>query len=143
MHFRILTDILEVLSDSLGDTDLTDRHTQRLHQFHSIVVCAVCRSEARHGNTDDSLAIQCEFIESLHRDEQCQCRVQTAADTYHRLLCIDMIEALGKTSHLDIQNLLTGRVHVLVLRDKRMRINLACQHKVARTHRLRALLRRV
>ena len=41
-----------------------------------------------------------------------------------------MIETFGKTCYLDIQDLLTGRLHILVLRDKRMRIDDALQFEV-------------
>ena len=124
MHILILTDILEMLGDSLGDTDLTDGDTQGLHEFDGIVVGAVGSTETWHRNTDDSLTIEVEFIERLYGNEQSQRGVESAADTNHGLLGIDMIESFGKTCHLDIQNLLAGCLHILVLGDKRMRIDL-------------------
>ena len=55
---RVMTYILEMLCHSLGDADLTDSHTEGLHQFYGIVMGAVCRTETRHSDTDDSLAVQ-------------------------------------------------------------------------------------
>ena len=47
-----------------------------------------------------------------------------------------MIEALGQTCHLDIQDFLTGIMHLLFLGDKRMGIDCALQSEVAHGYRL-------
>ena len=41
-----------------------------------------------------------------------------------------MVETLDKSCHLDIQDLLTGSLHVIVLRNKRMGIDLSRQDEV-------------
>ena len=87
-------------------------------------------SETWHRDTNDTLAIKVELIECFHGNEQSQRRVETATDTDDSFLGVDMIETFGKTCHLDIQDLLTGRLHILVLRDKRMRIDDALQFEV-------------
>ena len=88
---------------------------------------AVGSTETWHRNTDDSLTVEVEFVESLHGDEQSQRGVKSATDTDHGLLGIDMIESFGETCHLDIQDLLAGCLHILVLGNKRMGIDLTLE----------------
>ena len=131
MDLRILTDILEVLRHCLRNTDLTDSDTQSLHQFHGIVISTVCCSETRHRDADDTLAVESEFVESLHGDKQGQRRIEATADADHDLLGIDMIETFAETCYLDAEYLLTGILHILGLRDKRMGIDGTLQLEVA------------
>ena len=70
MYLRILADILKMLGNSLGNTDLTDGDTQRLHQFHRIIIGTVCGSETWHRDTNDTLAVDAKLIEGFHRDKQ-------------------------------------------------------------------------
>ena len=136
MHVLVVADVFKVLGDSLGDAYLADRHLQGLHQFHCVVVGTVGGAEARHRDADDTLTVEAQLVEGLHRHEQCQCRVEAAADANDRLLGVDVIEALGESCHLDVQDLLTAVGHILRLRDKRMRVDLACQLKLFWRHGL-------
>ena len=47
-----------------------------------------------------------------------------------------MIQTFGQTCHLDIQYLLAAVGHIIVLGDKRMRIDLTQQLKLLRCHGL-------
>ena len=132
MHFSIMTDILEMLCDSLGNTDLTDGDVQGLHQCHRIVIGAVGRAEAWHRDANDALATDAELIKRLHRDKQRQRRVETATDANDGFLSIDMIQTFGQTCHLNIQNLLTGGLHIGLLRNEGMGIDIADEFEVAR-----------
>ena len=42
---------------------------------------------------------------------------------------MSMDDALGKSHQLDIEDLLTGGIHIAAGRDKRMRIHLTLQHE--------------
>ena len=103
----------------------------------------ICGAKAWHCDANDTFAIEVEFIECLDCDEQCQGGVETTTDTNHRLLGIDMVETLGKTCHLDIQDFLTGRLHIFVLGDKRMGIDLALKFEVTYLRRLTGHLQRM
>ena len=93
---------------------------------------AICGTETWHRNTDDALTLKTQLIESLDGYQQSQRRVKTSTDAYHSLCGIDMIKALGKSCYLNIQDLLTGGLHVLSLGNKRMRINLTLELKLTR-----------
>ena len=120
-----------MLGDSLGDADLTDGDTQGQHQLDGIVVGAIGSAETWHRDTDDTLTVQVKFIEGFDSYKQSQRGVETTTDADNRLLGIDMVKPLGKTCHLDIENLLTGRLHILVFRNKRMGIDGTLQFKVS------------
>ena len=70
MYLGILANILEMLGNGLGDADLTDGDTQRLHQLHRIVIGTVCGAETWHRDTDDTLTVDAELIEGFHRYQQ-------------------------------------------------------------------------
>ena len=123
--------ILEMLCDSLCDTDLTDGDTQGLHQLDGIVVGAIGGAETWHCDTDDTFTVQVKFIEGFDGYKQSQRGIETATDADNRFLGVDMIKALCKTCHLNIENLLTGRLHILVFGNKRMGIDRTLQYKVS------------
>ena len=80
----IVTDVLKMLSDGLGNGYLHLRNTQRLHQRSGIVVRAVRGAETWHRDTDYSFAVQSQLVECAHADQQGQRRIQTTADAqYH------------------------------------------------------------
>ena len=125
-----MTYILEMLGNGLGNADFTNGDAKSLHEFDGIVVCTVGSTESRHRDTNDSLTFEAEFIECLNSYEKGKCRVKTSADTYHSRLSVDMIEAFGKSCHLDTENLLASRLHVTTLGNKGMGIDITCKHKV-------------
>ena len=124
-----MADILEMLSDSLGDTYLTDGDAKSLHEFDGIVICTVGSTESRHRYSDDSLTVEAQLVESLYGNKKSKSRVETSADTYHSRLGIDMIESFGKTCHLDIKYLLTSGLHITTLRNERMGIDIPCKYE--------------
>ena len=85
MHLLIMAYILKMLGHSLGNTDFTDSHAQCLHQFNGVIVRTIRRSEAWHRDTYDTLSIEVEFVESLHRHKKCQRGVKAATDAYNGL----------------------------------------------------------
>ena len=80
-----MADIFKMLRNSLGNTDFANGNTERIHQRHRIMMGTVGGTKARHGDTDDALALKPQFVEGLHRDEQCQRGIESAADAYHGL----------------------------------------------------------
>ena len=119
-----MANVLKVLGDGLGNRYLTDGHAKRLHQFQGVIMRAVGGAETGHRDADDTLAVEGELVESLHGDEQGECRVESAADADDGLLGIDMIEPLGESSHLYVQNLLTRAGHILALGDEGVRVDI-------------------
>ena len=67
-----MTNILEMLGNSLGNGYLHLRDSQRLHQRGSVVVGAVGSTKTWHRDTDDSLAVQSKLVEGAHADQQGQ-----------------------------------------------------------------------
>ena len=58
MDIGILTDILEMLGNSLGDADFTNGDTQCFHEFHGVIIGAIGGAETWHRNTNDALTIE-------------------------------------------------------------------------------------
>ena len=85
----------------------------------------VGRAEAWHCNADDAFAVETKFIERFHRDEQGKRRVKTTADADDCLLGVDMVEALGKSGHLYVQNLFTGLGHLFLFGNEWMRVDIS------------------
>ena len=83
----------------------------------------VCRAKARHGNTDNTFAVESQFVKGADTYQQGECGVQSTADAHHHVLAVGMYQAFGKTCRLDIQYLLTGRSHLCILWDEGMRID--------------------
>ena len=118
-----------MLSDSLCNANLTDGDTQGLHQLYGIVVGAVSSAETWHRDTDDTLTVKVKLIEGFDGYEQSQCGVETATDADNRFLGVDMVKTLCKSCHLNIEDLLASRLHILVFRYKRMGIDRPLQFK--------------
>ena len=75
VHINIVLNILKVLYASILNTNLTQRHTQMVHQVKRILVGTVRSSESRHGNTDDTRTGKLQTVEGTHRSQQCQRRI--------------------------------------------------------------------
>ena len=123
----ILTDILEVLGNGLGDADFLDGYAQSLHQLEGVVIGAIGGAETRHRDTDDALAVESEFVERFYCYEQRQCRIESAADTHNSLLAVDVIQALNQSHHLDIQYLIAILLHVFGLGDEGIGLDVTIQ----------------
>ena len=68
--------------------------------MQGIVVSTVGGTEAWHGDTNDTLSWQAQFIECLHTNEQGEGRVKTSRDTHYYGLAIGMDESLGQSHDL-------------------------------------------
>ena len=124
-----MADILEMLGDGLGDAYLTDGDAKSLHEFDGIVIRTVGSTESRHRDSDDSLTVESQLIESLDSNEKSKGRVETSADTYHSRLGIDMIESFCEACHLDIQYLLASGLHITALWNKGMGIDITYKYE--------------
>lgn len=118
-----MADIQEMLCHSLGDGDFHLRDAQRLHQRRRIVVCTISSTESWHRDAHNTLAIVSEFVKSAYAHQQRQRRVQTTTDAYHHMLAIGMYQPLGEPCRLDVENLLAGFCHIVIVGDERMRID--------------------
>jgi hypothetical protein len=107
----IVLDVLEMLSDSLGDGNLHLADAQGLHKGSSIVVGTVCSAETWHGDANDAMAVVAQFVEGAHTDKERQRGVKTTADADDQMLALGMYKALGQTCCLDVENLLAGVGH--------------------------------
>ena len=94
-------------------------------------MCTIGGTKTWHRNANDTFTIEIQLIESFDGDKQGQRRVKSATDANDSFLCIDVVETFGESCHLDVQNLLTGRMHILILWNKRMGIDGTLQFKVA------------
>ena len=97
MDGSIVANIGEMLLDSLGNRYLHLRDAQCLHQRGGIIVGTVSRSETRHSNTDNALAVVTETVEGTHTNQQSQCRVEAATDADDNVLTIGMNESFGQS----------------------------------------------
>ena len=136
MLLGIVADVLEMLGDGLGNTDLAYGDAQRLHQLQGVIIRAVGGAEAGHGDADDAAAVEAQLVESLHGDKQRQRGVETAADADNGLAATDMVEALGQTGHLNVENLVAGLLHLIFGGDEGMRVDGAHEFEIARTYGL-------
>ena len=125
-----MSDVLEVLRDTLGDADLTDGHSQGIHQADGIVIGTVSGTEARHGDADDTFSVHAELVESLHTNQQGQRRIQapTHADDYRFGMSVD--DAACQTHDLNGEDLIARPLHVIALWDEGMRIDATLQHEI-------------
>ena len=91
MDLSIMPDILKVLGNGFGNTDLTNGNTKRLHQFEGIMIGAISRTESRHRDTKDALTIETKFIESLNSNKQGKRGIETTTYTYDSLGATNMV----------------------------------------------------
>ena len=103
-----MVNILKVLDNRIGDGYLPQRAAVFLSDIDRIVLCSRSRSEARHRNAYDTLAVQPEFIESVYRNNKGQCRIQAAGKTDHRLLAVNGLKPCIKTCRLHVKDVFTS-----------------------------------
>ncbi|KAF5042462.1 hypothetical protein DSECCO2_512390 [anaerobic digester metagenome] len=71
-HLRIVTDILEMLSDGFRNRDGPQFNTQGLGKLYGIAFGTFGGTKARHGYRNDAASAQTQHIESPYTDQQGQ-----------------------------------------------------------------------
>src|SRR5574344_2317790 len=87
---RIMSDVFEVLGNSLSDRNFHRCYTESVHQILSIRTSPGRSTETWHGDTYDTLPVPAEFIESKNCDDERQRAVQTTGNTYNRCLAVNV-----------------------------------------------------
>ena len=105
---RILTDILEVLHDSLADIHYLECAPQSLDHGHCICLGSLGGSETRHGHTDDPGPVQVEHVESPDSDQKCKRGVQATRDSDDGSAAVDMAQPLLEAQGLQGKDFLAS-----------------------------------
>ena len=129
---HVVPDVLEMLSDGLDNADFTLLDLQQRHQLQGVLVGAVGGSEARHRDADNAVAVEAEFVERPDGDQQGQRRVESAADADDGTAASDMVQPLGQSQCLYVQDLFARLAHLVGLRDERVTADGAHQFKITR-----------
>ena len=91
MVSHVVVDVVQVLRHYVADRYLVDRHAQFVHQVNGVAVGAVGCAEARHSYAQHTVTRIAEHVSRLHRHDERQCRIQTAAYTYDERLRMCML----------------------------------------------------
>ncbi|MPM44433.1 hypothetical protein SDC9_91111 [bioreactor metagenome] len=105
-HLRVVTDILEVLTHSLGDGDGAQLNTQSLCQLGCIALGAFGGAKSRHRYRNNVLAFQAQQVEGPYGDQKGKGRVESSAEAYHHAFAEGVLKTLFQPQSLQSQNLL-------------------------------------
>ena len=101
MALHILTDIRKMSGDRFPDIHLPQCSSQRLRQQTGILISPVCCSETGHGHCNDPRPRKSQQIKSAHRDQKCQCGIQSSGDPQDRRLASDMFISFFQSAGLN------------------------------------------
>ena len=73
-----MSDVFEMKLDGFRDIYLDVGYAHLLHKVDSIGMRAVGSAESRHGHAYYAFPVESEVVESLHRYEECQRRVESS-----------------------------------------------------------------
>ena len=115
-----LTDVLEVLVNGCLDVHGLERHAVGLRQFLGVALGAGGRAEARHGDSQNALAVEFEHVKRMYEHDESQRGIQAAGQADNCRLGVRMAQAGRQTGCLQRQDLLTALVaECLVRRNER------------------------
>ena len=128
-HFRIVSDVLEMLLNCGHDGDLPAGHAKNLHQIHGVGSCAVGCAKAGHGDADDVLSRDSKLVERHDGHQKRQGAVESPGYSQNRFPAVDVFQARDKPGRLDLENLLgsLGDLGGISLREERMRLHVAVE----------------
>ena len=128
-----LTDVRKMLIDRRLDVHGFERNAIGFRQLFGVALGAGGRAEARHGDSEDALAVELEHIKGVHQHDKRQRGIQAAGQTDNRCLGVRMAQTGRQTGRLQRQDLLTAFVtERLVGRNERRARELAVSKVVFR-----------
>ena len=89
----------------------------------------MCRPETRHGDSDDILSRNSQFVESHDRHQKRQRAVEAAGYSQNSLFAVYMLQACDKSGRLDLKDFLRtlGYLGRITFRKERMRLDVAVE----------------
>ena len=100
---------------------------QRIHQIEGILIGAVGRTEAGHGDTQYIFARKSQHIKCFYADKQCQGGIKSPRNSHNNLLRMGMQHPFGQSGYLNVEYLLATFGQRRAFRHKRMRIYRTCK----------------
>ena len=103
-HAFVLADVPEVAVHRLGDVDLFEGDLQLIAQDLGIAAGAVGGAEAGHGHGQHIAGGAAQLLHGAHRHQQGQTAVQTAGNADDRRFGVGVLQPLGQTVGLHLQD---------------------------------------
>ena len=104
----VMADVGKVQAHGVADIDLAQVGAERLGELGGVVVGAVGRAEAGHGHADDAGAVDAQKVEGARCHEQRERRVEAARDADDGARSMGVLQALGQTMGLDVEDVLAA-----------------------------------
>ena len=130
-----LADVHEMLIDRRLDIHGLERNAVGFCQFFRVALGAGGRAEARHGDSQNALAVEFEHIKRMYEHDERECGIQSAGQADDRRFRVRMAQTGRQTGGLKRENLLAALVAERLVRRNEWRAREGPVNKVV-LHRL-------
>ncbi len=115
----IVPDVGKVLRSDIADRNLVGSNAELLHHSEGILISAVAGAEARHSDTEDTLAVVAEVVRRQDANQKCQRGIQTARDSDDDRLGMCMLPTAHQSARLDREDIHTIGIFIALGRQER------------------------
>ena len=130
-----LTDVHEMLTDRRLDIHGLERDAVGLGQLFGVALGAGGCAEARHGDSQNALAVELQHIKRMYEHDKRERGIQSAGQADDRRFCVRVAQTGGKAGRLKRENLLAAFIAERLIRRNERRARECTVSKVV-LHRL-------
>ena len=116
-----LADVHEMLIDRRLDVHGLERNAVGFRQLFCVALGAGGCAEARHGDSQNALAVEFEHIKRMYEHDERECRIQSAGQADDRRFRVRMAQTGRQTGCLKRENLLAALVAERLVRRNEWR----------------------